>query len=406
MRRKILLLLFLIVLIFAMFYKSPFSAMYNYNKGKDLYLNREYEKAIPYFKKALFADNKGILIRFYYAMTLSKVKPTYSVQATLYNLSNDKLNDEATQAAKIQSSYMKYNLTSDLADNYIYNATSGNDIIRWNIKSFPLKVFIENQNSVPDYYVENIKQALHKWASNTNFVKFTMTDKKELSQIIVRFIPINTTCQNYNNCKFVVAYTEPEISSKNNTLKKMTLTFYKTNPLNKNFTPTEIYNTALHEIGHTLGIMGHSDNSNDAMYSIQNLKTSSGFYKSSEYSLTKRDLNTLALLYRLKPTISDTPNLQSENFYYPPLIIGNNDLLLQKKLSEYLKYIKDYPNMASGYINISAVYSEMGNFDLALSALNKAETLSTTEDERYLTYYNRAILYFNIQESTHIRHSL
>lgn len=395
MRRQILLLTLFCVLIFALFYKSPFSAQLNYNKGKKLYLAGQYEQANKFFEKSLFADSKGILTRFYYAMSLSKMNPSYSVQKKIYELSTSDINDEASKMAKFQAAHIKYSLLNDVKDNYIYNASSGNDIIRWNIKTFPLKVYIQESNEAPPYYTENIKKALDIWASKTNFIKFTYTDTPNSANIEIKFAKINNADK---SGKYVIAYTEPAISSKDNTLQKMTLTFYTTNPLGQPFSKTEIFNTALHETGHTLGIMGHSDNPNDAMYSMQNLQTESGFYKSEDYSLTNRDINTLVLLYRLEPTISDTPNLKSEYFYYPPLIIGSDDERLHKKLDEYTQYIKKYPDMASGYINIASVYANMGDFDSAERMLNKAAMLNETDDEKFLIEYNRAILYYNTQQ--------
>ena len=59
------------------------------------------------------------------------------------------------------------------------------------------------------------------------------------------------------------------------------------------------------------------------------------------------------------------------------------------------KYIKEYPKLAAGYINIAPIYSDLGDFENALKALNKAESLAKTSDELYLIEYNRAILHYN-----------
>jgi tetratricopeptide (TPR) repeat protein len=142
--------------------------------------------------------------------------------------------------------------------------------------------------------------------------------------------------------------------------------------------------------------MGHSDNPNDLMYAMKD----DGFlnwYGSLRQSLSMRDLNTLVLLYRLEPTISNVQNLKSESFYYPPLVIGENDLLLQKKLQELQSYISNYPDIAAGYINISAVYSDMGDFEQSLKSLSEADKRAKTQDEQYLVAYNRSITYYNLQ---------
>jgi predicted Zn-dependent protease len=289
---------------------------------------------------------------------------------------------------------MRSKLLEGLEDNYIYNAAMGNDILRWNIKSFPLKVCFENKEEVPDYYYKNINKAFSLWTSRTNFVKFEEVSNSSQADIIVKFKKYTSDDCSSGSCKYVIAYTEPKII-KDKVLSNMVLTFYKTNPLNKNFSSQEIFNAALHEIGHTLGIMGHSDNSNHVMYAEQN-----GDFPLVKglHGLNNADLNTLVLLYRLEPTISNTKIVQNENFYYPPLILGNDNVRLMKKLKELQKYIKEYPMMAAGYINISSVYADLAKFDEALAQLDKAQSLTTTSDEKYLIQYDRAIIYFNQQD--------
>ena len=390
--RKFLLFVFLVVLVIALIYKSPFSALYNYNKAKDLYQQGQYEQSLPYFEKSLFADSKGFLTRFFYVMALSKAEPKYSVQKKLYEMSESKIDDEASRYAKVQVRRLRYKLLGGLEFNYIHNALMGNDILRWDIKSFPLRVYFENPESVPRYYIDSIEKAMMLWSNSTNFVKFTRVDDKNNSDIYIKFKDNKKECEG-EQCRFVTAYTEPNISDK--VLKQMTLTFYKTNPLNKGFTQGEIYNTALHELGHTLGIMGHSDNPRDLMFSMSD--SANNKYYPFAQSMSKRDLQTLVLLYRLKPTISNVKGLEGESFYYPQLIIGNDDVRLQKKLEEYKSYINEYPEMASGYVNLASIYGDMGDFESVLQTLDKAETYAQTVDEKYIVNYNRAVTYYNLQ---------
>lgn len=395
--RKFLLAVLLIVLIIALVYKSPFSALYNYNKAKSLYDQGAYEQSLPYFEKSLFADNKGILARFFYVLALSKSEPVYTVQKKLYDMANSKIDDEASKYAKAQAVALRYKLIEGISNNYIYNAAMGNDIVRWDIKTFPLKVYFESKDSVPAYYVEQILKAMEVWTDNTNFVKFVQTEDEHSANILICFKRTPDNLCTGGVCKYVTAYTEPTID-KDKILKRMVMTFYRTNPLKKLFTPNEVFNTALHELGHTLGIMGHSDNPEDIMYSM--LEEPVSFYPShSAYqSLSLRDLKTLVLLYRIKPTISNVRDLNSESFYYAPLILGSENAILVRKLSEYQKYIIEYPNMASGYINLASVYADLGDNKSSLQYLSIAEKFAQNIDEQYIIMYNRAVIYFNMQD--------
>lgn len=393
--RKFLLGIFLIVLLVALFYKSPFSAMYNFNKGKELYLANNYEQSLPYFERALFATPKDSLMRYTYVLALSKAKPTYSVQKKLYEIASTEPADEATKTAKLKIAFIKSQIFSEFRGNYINNAVFGNDILRWDIRSFPLKIYFENANEVPQYYLENINKALSLWSNSTNFVKFTQVNDKQSANIIIAFKDLpEDFCKNAV-CSYVVAFTEPEISSQK-ILKKMNLTFYKTNPRHENFSSQEILNTALHEIGHTLGIMGHSNNPRDLMFA-QKDNSSRYFNSLPTPNFTRNDLNTLVLLYRIKPTISNNQNLQSETFYYAPILIGEDDERIKNKIIENQNYIKNYPTIAGGYINLASSYADFGDFQSAINTLQQGEKYIKSNDDKFLIEYNKAAIYYNMQ---------
>ena len=395
--RKFLLSVLLILLIIMMLYKSPVAGMYYYNKARDLYNAKQYEQSLPLFEKSLGADNKNLLTRFYYVLALSKSEPTYDVQKKLYMMGNSTLEDEAKKYARYQAVALRHKLLEGVEDNYIYNATSGNEIIRWDINSLPLKVYFEDVSSVPGYYKENIDKAFNQWTVRTNFVKFKEVSNPEDANIIIKFKDIPDDVCSGGVCKYTIAYTDPVIGT-DNLLKKMNLTFYKTNPLKNKFSSLEVYNTALHEIGHTLGIMGHSDSKSDLMYSSnENNMNMYALYRSDFQYLSLRDLRTLALLYRLEPTISDVKISNKSHLYYSPLILGSNDARVMQKIKELKKYIAEYPNLASGYINLAAVYADNGNFEDALQTLNSASEFVKNTDEEYFVAYNRAIIYYNMQ---------
>ena len=401
MFRKILLGILAVTLVIAIVIKSSIPKAYYYEKGKRFYTVGDYQNSADCLEKSLILAPNDKNTRLYYAMALSKMKPTYSVQKKLYTIANSKNNDSATEFANTQINIIRNDLLKDLRDNYIDNAVSGNKVLRWDIKSFPLKVYYENKSSVPQYYVDNIEKAFNQWNKKTSFISFVPTDNKDDSDIYIKFADQNTNSCNSNNCTFSVAHTEP-VYKTDAVIKRMNLTFFKTNPRNEQFNPSQIYNTALHEIGHTLGIMGHSDNPNDVMNASDENNRGQHFYQRSEFQyISGADLRTIALLYNLKPDISNKKNLSSEKFYYPPLILGSSNERLNKKVAEFEKYIKKYPKLASGYINLASVYADNENYDKALEILEYAQNnITCNKDEQYLIYYNQAIIYYNMHQYT------
>lgn len=377
---------------------SPLCSSYYFNKGKALYNNNQYDSSISLFERSLEANPKNTSARYFYVLALSKGTPTYTHQQSLYLMANSKTEDMAQNYAKSQVYNMKERLISGLEDNYIYSAVLNKDIVRWNAESFPLKIYIDTKSSPGPNYTENIKKAFTQWSKDSGFLQFTQVYNPEESDIELTFTDYQGPECTSADCKYVLAVT----TSKNdefNRLKKMIITFYRNNPLGEENSDIQIYNTAMHEIGHALGISGHSDDPDDVMFGNNNsVDHFPLFFDEGKVYLTKRDLNTIALLYRLAPTITNTKGWYYENLYYPPLILGNEEEVLKKKLNEYQSYIEDYPNYCGGYINIASVYSSMGNYEEAQRALDKAETLSTNSDEKYLINYNRAILYYNSQD--------
>ena len=374
---------------------TPLCSPYYFNKGKTLYNQNQYDASIKFFERALQANPKNSTARYYYALALSKGTPTYSNQEGLYLMANSKTHDMAQSYAKSQLYPLKSRLIDGVEDNYIYSAVLNKDILRWSTESFPLKVYFENTNHA---YRENIKKAFEQWSKASNFLQFAEVFSPEESDIEIRFGNYDGPQCTSANCAYTVATTS-NTTDKYHRLKKMIIKFYNTNPFGEQFSNSEIYNTALHEIGHALGISGHSDNPSDVMYA-NNHKVSNVFdpYSNNIFYLSKRDLNTIKLLYRIAPTITNTKGWYFENLYYAPLILGNDEEILKKKLDEYQRYIDQYPNYCSGYINIATVYSSMGNHKKAQEALDKAFDLATNDNERYLIHYNRAVLYYNNQD--------
>lgn len=365
--------------------------------GKTKFDQGDYISAQYYLKQSLLIkpDNKDY--RYYYVKTLLELPATYDVQMKIYKFAQQDIEDSATIIANQQLIDWKQEIMEEYGNNYIEQAPQDSDIIRWNKKSFPLKIYIENDVNIPDYYRSAIAKALNQWDKAFDFVSFTNANNSADAKIHFLFKDLPKDVCNGSSCLYVVGHTTPTI--KNNTLHKMTITLYKTNPKGTFYTDAEVYNVILHEIGHALGILGHSYSTEDLMYQQTTSYNPlfSRFRNEYQY-LTGSDINTLNLLYRLKPTITDRIDFNKSNLIYTPIVLGNSQQMLNKKIAEYKRYIDKMPHIATGYINLAAAYSEAKEYNKAIYSLKKGIEVANSKDEKYMIYYNFAVIYMKLNE--------
>jgi len=371
------------------------------NMGKSAYEQKDYKKAYSYLKTASMLNKQDKDCRYYYVQTLVKLPPILAIQKNLYEFSQENFSDSADLIADRQISKWKRQIVLNVGENYIEQVPFNNKILRWDTSKFPLKVFIENTSkTAPKYYQEEIEKAFSQWLVSTGgFIKFKFVNNMADSDISVKIVSSAgmNKCDE-ENCKYVLAYTTPTVSG--DLLKKMEIVFYDSNNLSKPFSAREVYNTAFHEIGHALGIMGHSYNKDDLMYMENNLSKSYDKFRSDFQLVSPLDLSTLKLLYQLFPDITNTDlaKFDTSGQVFAPIIMGTGKQINSRKLLEAQNYIKAAPNLPNGYIDLAGAYVEQKEYNSALESLQKALDVSSTDSEKYGIYYNFAIIYMNIQD--------
>lgn len=393
------LLLYLLVLFVAYYATSSLVPKLCFLKWKSLYNKGNYEQSYKYIKKALSFKPEDTDYRYYFVKTLTELKPVYGVQKEMYRFARSSKDDGAKILAIEEISEWKTNIHENIGNNYIEQAPSDSNIIRWNKNSFPLNVYLDinNLNKLPDYYKSAISRALNQWEKSVDFVSFQITDKKSDAQLIILFDELPDDICDGNVCKFVVGFTNPKVSGKK--LKNMTITLYDKNPRGEYFSDKEIYNTVLHELGHALGIMGHSYSTDDLMYQeTQNQDSIFAKYKEDFHYLSGSDVNTLHLLYMLEPTITDKPSNSKKGLIFTPIILGTPEEMAAKKVEEAKDYIKSSPGIAVGYINLAGAYADLKEYNKALGALQSALDLANSDQEKFVIYYNYAYLYMNLKK--------
>ena len=144
--------------------------------------------------------------------------------------------------------------------------------------------------------------------------------------------------------------------------------------------------------------MGHSYSSEDLMYMTADDDNSFyAPYRSSFQYLSSKDVNTIKLLYKLIPDITNTPinAFSKKGLIYAPIILGTSAEISSRKLKEAKNYIKNAPEIAGGYIDLGIAYAELNKQKEALKAMSKAYELAKSDNEKYMITYNLAVMNMN-----------
>ena len=369
-----------ILLMLAIYFNQNAGSIYA-QIGNYYYKQNQIAKAQAFFEKSFVLCD--VSYRDVYVNSIINSPLTLEAQEKLVKIAEGSVNDIASTKAK----YFLYDLRRELHRtyplNYIGQAPYNQKIVRWN--KLPITYKFVNTGIAPTEYVEEIKNAFNEWERKGS-IMFSEVDKN--ANIVVEFLNNKPDDIDYTQ-KYVVAYTTPNVHS--NTLDNMEIKFYVQMPDGTRFTRNQVYNTALHEIFHALGFMGHSYDSGNIMYLTKDNKT---LVDDTRLELTEADISTLKLLYKIKPDITNKGNLKSE--YVPYLVLGDDKDVNFSKIKEAKYYINQAPTLPGGYIDLAESLVAQKKYPEAIRALEKALNLADNNDVRYIIYYNLAVSYFYI----------
>lgn len=259
-------------------------------------------------------------------------------------------------------------------DNYLkYAANSSGKIVKWNKKN--IKVYIYNSN-----YNDVLAKAFSKYNKTySEYFQFIKASSPNTADIIVDVVDKFESNDNPNNV-FMMGVTNNYFDSTNKNLNMSKIKLLSVNPNTKKpVTKSEMYVTLLHEIGHSLGIVGHSPRASDIMHPVSGANSG---------TFTSRDRITIKMMYSNINTV-----VQRET---------NNTK--DAKLKEAVEYAKMSPNHAISWINLGKEYYNNNQKEKSLEAYKKAMAIEPNNPlvyqamaEGYYTSakYDTAIKYYS-----------
>ncbi len=343
----------------------PVYAGVAFDAGMAAYNAGNYNLAKSYFRSAIKSSYYDVNSRYMLSQALIKGDKNYAAarneyqqiikiapqsQAAalarqgIYQLDkyfNTNSEKTVSKQTKVTANTNQSNIT---ATEYVKNAYRGGQ--KYTRQRGMTRIYIENNAT----YKPLMQKAYKEWQSAMgSYVMFTFSGNKEDADDIVTFLKADSTTgiQEGGNC--ANKYDGTTITGANISIR--TYSAYG-EPLSKDW----IYHAMLHEIGHSIGISGHSPYQGDVMAQGASVPVT---------SLTERDKKTARMLYQ-----SYTKQPNSED--------------IKKAKEEELKDIAQrIPNDVHSYVELGDEYIAAGEYSKAAELYNKALTLQKSTDIYY-----------------------
>ena len=389
----IIILLVLCVLIFlgALYYNIilPTQLM---DYGKKYVEIQQYDNALRIFRYMESLRPQDTEPIYYEVLTLSKMPPTYENQRRLYDIFQYDDCDEASEFAADVLSIMRQQIDKQAGTNYIDNVLFNDTLIRWN-NNHPITYSIKLNAPTGNNLDSIAERAFLSWQEATNgelqFQK--VNDNANIEIHVVYNLPDDKIFETI----YSTAITVPDI--KEDKLNQMNIFIKSSDEYGNPFEEDKLYSLLLHEIGHALGLGGHSANKDDVMYHegdyINRLTTIK--------EISKRDLNTLNLLYKMVPDVIDIPlseNMKNNLLYHEIITTfpGENFEIETQKLIRDLK--KDKNNIVK-WVDLAINYGIKRKYQKSNYILERILPLvEYNPDNQFVVYYNMSLNHYRMKD--------
>ncbi len=397
-----------------------------YSIGLQFYGAGDYTSAAQYFEQAVRNDVRNPDAHYYLAdsyMKMSRLRDARTeYQETLILAPGSQAGRFARIALANLQSYTqsswnqnwhvstmgsanavdRYNGSLGEGTDYLDVVSDGGRRIRWSLLKQPLKVFIEStpvgiRNFQPSF-VNEIRKALDIWVGvlghQLNYVQVSDPTKADIRVQWVNAIDTKGHSGD-GGTSYTAGLTIPSIN--NGQLQYMDVKMATFDIEGKPQSSDIIFAVAVHEIGHSFGLLGHSTDENDVMYA-QNRHV---------ITPSARDIKTIRSLYAQKPDITNLPpGSEAPDAARATEIAAQQD----EKITRLEKQAQT-DGMALSYLNLGIAYfqkaqSQKNNsaipdkdiqalYQKALTAMNTAIQKEPSDPR---AYHRRSLVYQGLQD--------
>ena len=359
----------LLVFLLCLFAQSAYSYEY-FDLGKNAYDNGYYGQAKEYLSVAVKNKPKNVKYRYYYALSLAQLgyldEAVQQYQAITLSSPNSQEGQFSSKALESLKKYYEtksgdYKLPDADDTNYMpYIIIEDKDLRRWDKDTLNVYIQPSNSDSI-------VTQAFKTWEEKSSgLIKFNFVPTSANADISVMFpekLPLINPEGGYIDGFTTVKYLEKNIAHADILIQE------KNSKTKELFNPDKIYATALHTIGHAIGLNAHSENPKDIMYWELTDENS---------TVSKGDTNTLKLLYGItEESLTD---------------IHNNPTMAAIKLGRAKDYANAYPDLPIAWSSLASAYVAIGDYENAIISVNKAIELQSDDPVLYTKladYYNK-----------------
>jgi len=329
---------------------------------------------------------------------LCKMPLAYSVQKKLLEIAQE---DDGSDAEKRATSILikfRKKILNKYGDNYTKEILFNNMVLRWG-KSKPITYYIKGDFETPEYYTSIAKDVFRDWQRESdNFLKFKEVFNEAGAKIVIKFHGAPDSSEISEDIGYQAGVTKP-IIEREKFLKLMKIDILNKTHEKEFFTKEQIKTLITHEVGHALGLCGHTKDNKTIMY--YSLDNDYDLYQNRiDTSLTRTDINTIKLLYALAPDICDDTNEfeEREKYIYHKAIFDALDNSKDAAVEEAAELIKANPGNIAYSLSLADAYTADGKYQESINIMLLLANNSTDRTLLNILYYNLANNYILLKD--------